>query len=582
MNYGLDTSDENLIAAVHVVNEHGVNPELAFSQSSRSGNDHGIDAWSYHEGQKTLYIYQSKLTDNKTIVVKGLKDLSRAVTWLSGVIIDGGFDSVPQGNPALFNLYTLLSRVRGELRAVHIKLLSPSNDSRLQDAKEVAEFKDALSRSELRAFLARDLDAKLTFDFAEYNLDGTIPAPPPRCTVPVNRDMFVKLGKGLSLDVAYVALADLIDLYRRRGDMLFDKNVRLSLGETKAAKDRLVHPMRSTLDLITKGNLDPDVFALYHVGVTVTAHLSPAHSEESIDLESPSVINGCQTITIAAAYLQQLQKQKNQEAIDRFQQIRVLTKIVVGASDEDTKEITNANNRQNPIENWQLFSNEPVHVDLHTRLKDVGVFYERQKGKYDTLKNCDVAKDYPNTNGTFIKVLDLAQVIALAQSKVDLAAKPSNIFLNQTTHDMIFNQASICSARDVIFLVNVFKALKRALNNYLRIPAQAESNAVLVFGKTQVRMHTLRLALMYFYKDRRGQLDPADYSSRLYKIAHSKLVASAEDFYPKIITKIRTWYKVASNDFSCDVSNVKLNAYFETLATQVGVDCAENQMPFAA
>jgi hypothetical protein len=110
----------------------------------------------------------------------------------------------------------------------------------------------------------------------------------------------------------------------------------------------------------------------------------------------------------------------------------VVAKVVVGVSNDELKEITNANNRQNPIENWQLFSNEPIHILIEEALKDSGVFYERQKGKFDSLiKNADNAKYYPNTNGTYLRVVDLAQVIALAKNSMQWAAKPGDIFLNK-------------------------------------------------------------------------------------------------------------------------------------------------------
>jgi hypothetical protein len=93
----------------------------------------------------------------------------------------------------------------------------------------------------------------------------------------------------------------------------------------------------------------------------------------------------------------------NEEALARFKQIKVIAKVVVGTTNDELKEITNANNRQNPIENWQLFSNEPIHIEIEQILKENGVFYERQKGKFDSvMKNADNAKFYFNTKGAYI------------------------------------------------------------------------------------------------------------------------------------------------------------------------------------
>jgi hypothetical protein len=228
-----------------------------------------------------------------------------------------------------------------------------------------------------------------------------------------------------------------VELYRQRGDVLFEKNVRLSLMDNKEARERLVNPMNTTLDLITSARLSPNIFPFYHIGVTLAASsASNAHGQDSqfLNLEAPNIINGCQTIVIANEYLKTLEKHKRDLAIKLFKQIKIIAKVVVGTTNDELKEITNSNNRQNPIENWQLFSNESIHVEIEAALKDIGIFYERQKGKFLTvMKNAERAKHYYATRGAYIKVMDLGQVIALSRNNIQWAAKPSEIFLNRRT-----------------------------------------------------------------------------------------------------------------------------------------------------
>jgi len=122
--YGLDALDENVIAAVHLMNAHGVDVNAALDQSSRSGNDQGIDAWYYSEAAQELFIYQSKLTESRPQAIKGLDDLTRARIWLEKVIVEGSVDSVPSNNHCLFNLYTAVSGLRADLRKINFVLLS--------------------------------------------------------------------------------------------------------------------------------------------------------------------------------------------------------------------------------------------------------------------------------------------------------------------------------------------------------------------------------------------------------------------------------------------------------------------------
>lgn len=189
-----------------------------------------------------------------------------------------------------------------------------------------------------------------------------------------------------------MSLISLIELYRQRGDVLFDKNVRLSLLNTKEIKGRLLHPLFDTLDAVCSGTISPTIFPFYHIGITISATKGSEGKNLLFTLEAPSVINGCQTITLSHEYLKRLENEKDEEEkrkkLERFKQIQVIAKVVIGVAEEELKEITNANNRQNPIENWQLFSNDSIHVAIEAALKDKGVFYERQKGKFDSVCPC--------------------------------------------------------------------------------------------------------------------------------------------------------------------------------------------------
>ena len=188
---------------------------------------------------------------------------------------------------------------------------------------------------------------------------------------------------------------------------------------------------------------------------------------------------------------------------------------MIGTTTDELREITNANNRQNPIEDWQLFCNEPIHVEIEAALKDCGVFYERQKGKFaSVMKNPENARHYYGTNGTFIQVTELAQLIALAIHNLDWAAKPGDIFENKDNHDKIFDRSIPRFTRDIVFVWNLYKAMKRGLNTYLEIPVHANSNAPVIFKKQILRAHVFYLALLHFYQSDRRQSN----ASRFFNI----------------------------------------------------------------
>ena len=364
--------------------------------------------------------------------------------------------------------------------------------------------------------------------------------------------------------------------------MLFDKNVRLSLLGKKEARDRLVHPMEDTLSKISDGSLSPNIFPFYHVGVTIVAKASTAERDDELNLESPSIINGCQTITIAHEYLKALEKAKKIEAIERFNQIKVIAKLVVGTTSDEVKEITNANNRQNPIEDWQLFCNDPIHIEIEQTLKDAGVFYERQEGKFDAvMKNSDNPKYYFNTNGTYIKVVDLGQVVALARRELREAAKPSEIFLNKQNHDKIFDRAILRYPKDIVFCANLQKAIKRGLYVYLEQPTLAASTAPKIFQKPLVRAYLSRLALLYFYQNPDREWVRRDFSGKLFKKASPTLVDEMQKFYLKVVSKTKNWYTDESKGLTAEVSKRNMDLFFDGLEVELGIDGAGGSIPFS-
>lgn len=578
---GVEAPDENVIATIHLMNTHGMDINAALDQSSRGANDNGIDAWYYDETTHTCYIYQSKLSESRQLVLKGVNDLDRARCWIEKVLVSGKVDEVPSDNHCLFNLYTRLSSVRDRVRKVYLTLLSPFDSNDLEDDDAWTAFERSLVSTPLNQYL-RSHSGQLRVLLETYNLEHGIPQGLKIYPIPKIPEARITLRRNAHLDIAFVTLHSLVELYRQRGDVLFDKNVRMSLMHNKEARERLVSPMDNTFDRIVQEKIGASIFPFYHLGVTISATSSASEDEGVLGLEAPSIINGCQTIAIANEYLRTLEQRKDEAGIQRFKEIRVIAKVVVGTTNDELKEITNSNNRQNPIENWQLFCNDPIHIEIEAALKEIGIFYERQKGKFDSvMKNSEIAKHYWNTNGTYLKVMDLGQVIALSRAQLQWAAKPSDIFANKQNHDDTFDRTIPRYPRDMIFVSNVFRAMKRGLNKYLEMPTHANSNAPVIFKKQIVRNQIYRLALLHFYQHD-GRADArADFSTSLSKIANPRLIENVQSFYSRIVLKTRTWYTSESKDLTTEISKKKVDAFFDNLAIELGLDSIEGALPFS-
>src|SRR5262245_37303312 len=85
--HGVEAPDANIVAAIHLMNRHGLDAHAALDQSSRSGGDNGIDAWHWDSQHHELFIYQSKLTESRAMAAHGFGDLGRAKDWLEDVVV---------------------------------------------------------------------------------------------------------------------------------------------------------------------------------------------------------------------------------------------------------------------------------------------------------------------------------------------------------------------------------------------------------------------------------------------------------------------------------------------------------------
>lgn len=573
VRFALDATEENVVTTIHLMNTHLIDKDTALDQSSLGSNDFGIDGWYYDTKTNELFIYQSKLTDSKGLALRGLKDLTTALSYLEKIIVLEEVGKIPT-NKSIYNLYIELSKNIETLKKISFILISPLNPNDLLDAPEVNEAETTIRESNLFKVLY-EKGGRISLDIQEYNFEKSIAPSNKKYTINKLDNSVIRLRNKSFLEITFIPIYNLVQLYRQRGDILFHKNVRLSLYDYKDAKNRVVTPMETTLDQICKGQLNPNIFPFYHVGITISATTNSSEGANDISLETPYVINGCQTITIADHFLRELENKKNFEAIEKFREINVLAKVVIGTTDEELKEITNCNNRQNPIENWQLFSNDPIHIEIESSLLDLEIFYERQKGKFNALMNkLDIAKNYSKTNQTFVDVETVGQLIALARGNYQWTAKPSEIYINKQNHDSIFTKDIPNYGKDIVFCSNLFKAAKRGLTKYLEL--QVHNNEVTwnIFNKPIVKAYVYRTALLYYYQkynhDRK-------YSDWLYKIASPTLVADFEKVYSKFITKTKNFYLAEQ---ARDVSSKKLTTFFENLFIELGIDTDEGVIPF--
>jgi hypothetical protein len=154
------------------------------------------------------------------------------------------------------------------------------------------------------------------------------------------------------------AAADLSEIHAQLGSKFFDHNIRYGLGESEAVNRAISKALRGII--IDKAD-DPSTFAFNHNGITL-------YSERMEEVASgwritaPRLLNGAQTVTTLASF-----KAAN-EGVSGFSKksyeaIQVLCKIITRAEQKFVTRVTINNNRQNPVEPWNLHANDDIQLD---------------------------------------------------------------------------------------------------------------------------------------------------------------------------------------------------------------------------
>jgi len=576
--------DTYISIVMHLMNKHRIDKNSALDHSSHAGADHGIDAWHFSPDNE-LFIYQSKFSSAKDIVLEGIGSLHQAREWLEKALSMEKLDAIPKNNC----IYTLLQQVIGpkkQIRKINFILVSLIDSGKIENSEEYKAFRQELVESKINKIID---EVNLTAE--EYNIQPTsLPKSSTKYPITKLKETTIALKNGASLHLAYIPLYDLVDLYKQRGNILFEKNVRLSITAVKASKDRLVHPMEETLDDICKSEtLDPNIFPFYHVGITVSATTSTQTTNENIvNLVDPNIVNGCQTISIASKYFEKLESSEIIKQINNFKKIKVMAKIIVGASDDQLKEITNANNRQNPIENWQLFSNDQIHIQIESSLRNHGIFYERQAGKYSSImNNSEVIAIYDKSGtGAHIKVEELAKLICLGKKKLQWVAKPSDVFTKKKNHDEVFVNEIPKFYKDIILTSNISKAIKRSItkvakNNYMYKAFSNEQYVMAnLLNRPIINAYLQYLGLAYFYQNKSFMNLREEYAGMLWKAARPNLDELFEKFYPKIIIKLVEWYTNEYKSPALEIGSEKLEEFINKLSIEENIDLKNGRMPF--
>ena len=485
----------------------------ALAQSSDGNYDFGIDGFHLADGPK-LILVQAKLTESLQLIAKGFKELERGLHEIARSLEGIGTEGHIQ-NKVLVNLSAVLNRLTPEERLglvieLEVVHLSPVDDEVLANT-----FREVMGR--LKEAVEHALPNN-TCHIRQIGPGALGPAevlvvPPEESPLRLRGFHEFSAGECWKMITGIGHLADLVDLYKVRRDDLFSRNVRYYLNSTTNTKKGAAGKMRATLKaMCVEGKVEPERFAPFHNGVTIFAKRAVLDGD-GVRLRDPYVLNGCQTIK-NAFFFRYDDKLQNKIKNDLWDRVSVPIRIIETGDGELVRTITVNNNRQNAMSPAALRANDEVQIRIEKRFKNRGIFYQRQEGALDAIKQDKpqlLEDEYVNSQGNCVDIDDLACAIAASRGNVIWAQRPKDLFESDNAYGAVFDEKR--TLRSVVFLTflqNLHDVVGLVLKMDLKLAPKTDGPK-----PTRFRYETICLLTRYLAREGNGEF-VVEWGTKLY------------------------------------------------------------------
>jgi hypothetical protein len=427
---------EDYFGLVYLEREHKLPRDVAANQVAFCGNDYGLDAFHFDETKRNLYLFQFKFSDSHSQFKGSLQRL-----------IEEGMDRIFHSptkddlkNQVLLQLRSCLVENKSVIDQICFRFIFTGDPEEAEHSKLLDKLREDL---ENKKYLVDQFfgDRKVGFvvEFRSSTGKVGIVRQPHQTTsfeIPLTDRVSIDGPTGEKMHIGFIRLADLGRMHRELGSYFFHSNIRYGLGESEAVN----RAISNTLKQIVLDQVEyPGTFAFNHNGITLCAE-----SVELLDghcrLKAPRLLNGAQTVTTFGNFLEKNKDNpKLAKAAPVYESIRVLCKIITAADQDFTTRVTINNNRQNPVEPWNLHANDIIQLELQDKLSsDVGIYYERQENAFDQLTTEDLAEYGIKEESKALQMLKLTQTFLLTDGNLSRISEIRRVFEDEKVYNQVF------------------------------------------------------------------------------------------------------------------------------------------------
>ena len=418
------------------------------------GNDYGLDGFYFDEHRRNLYLFQFKYTESHAQFKGSLQRLIDA--GVERIFLAPGKDDAK--NQILLQLRSCLVENRAMIDQICFRFIFTGDPEEAERSKVLDKLREDLENKKYlvdQFFGERKVGFIVEFRSSSGRV-GVVRDPRQTTTFDVPlKDLLVANGPaGQKMHIGFIRLADLNRMHRDLGQRFFDSNIRYGLGEGEAVNRAISNALKQ---IILDQTESPDVFAFNHNGITLYAE-KVDKLDDLCRLRAPRLLNGAQTVTTVAGFREKNKDNPKLEAgKSAFESIRVLCRIITDADQKFVTGVTVNNNRQNPVEPWNLHANDLIQLELQDKFRsDIGLYYERQENAFDQISPEDLDEYGIKEDARAIQMLKLTQTFLLTDGMVSRLSEMRRIFEDDRIYDQVFRQARLrADSREILLCYKI-------------------------------------------------------------------------------------------------------------------------------
>jgi len=448
---------------LYLAQEFGLERDRAISQLAFGGNDYGVDGFHFDSAKRNLYLFQFKWSESHAQFKQSFQRL-----------IDAGMERMfgartqdQQQNQLLLQLKSCLVENEAIIDRVCLHFIFSGDPAEAERSQVLDKLREDLENKKylIDQRFGRPVTMVIEFRSARTRKVGSTSHLRKTHTYPIYLDETVmRTGPtGEVMTIGFIRLVDLQTMYREMGQRFFERNIRGALPEDEAV-NRSVEKAFKRIVLDAKD--DPSVFGFNHNGVTLFAEaLSSAGGQYKIT--EPRLLNGAQTVTIFDRFLRANDGNKRlQERKDALEAIRVMCRVITEALPEFVTTVTINNNRQNPVDPWNLHANDMIQLEIQDKFRDeLRIYYERQERAFENLSDEEL-EEQGITEYKAIELTRLARTFLVSDGEIDKLIRFREVFEDDRIYEQVFNPSRLkADARKIVLCYKGQFRLRRLAND---------------------------------------------------------------------------------------------------------------------